>query len=127
MQLHELGFAKIVLLRNDIAEVFINEGVVMDEAMVDEYHRFLLDHLSAPFSLLVNKINTYTYDFPAQLKLATIKEIRAMAVVVYSSMTEHATGALAAVPRETTWNIRTFHDREAGLEWLLSVQTQVSQ
>lgn len=69
MELHELSFAKIIILREDIAEVIVNEGVEMTVEMVDEYHNFLLSHLRAPFSLLVNKLNAYTYDFDAQEKL----------------------------------------------------------
>jgi len=49
--------------------------------MVEEYHAFLLAHLVSPFSLLINKINSYSYNFDAQINLATLKEIKAMAVV----------------------------------------------
>ena len=41
MELHELPFAKIIILRDDIAEVMINDGVRMDTAMVEHssyYH-----------------------------------------------------------------------------------------
>ena len=41
--------------------------------MVEEYHAFLLKHLVSPFSLLINKINSYTYSFDAQVNLATLK------------------------------------------------------
>ena len=87
MDLHELPFAKIIILRDDIAEVMINDGVRMNQEMVEQYHDFLLSHLRAPFSLLVNKINSYTYDFHAQEKLATLKEINAMAVVTFRPAT----------------------------------------
>ncbi|MFV1985405.1 MAG: hypothetical protein ACC657_17790, partial [Thiohalomonadales bacterium] len=84
MDLHELPFAKIIILDDNIAEVMVNEGVTMDVEMVEQYHEFLLSHLRAPFSLLINKVNSYTYDFDAQNKLATLKEINAMAVVAYN-------------------------------------------
>lgn len=60
MDLYELSFAKIIILRDDIAEVMINDGVLMDVDMVAKYHEFLLAHLHAPFSLLINKINSYS-------------------------------------------------------------------
>lgn len=91
----------------------------MDSEMVDQYHKFLLSHLSHPFSLLVNKINSYTYDFDAQIKLATLKEISAMAVVTYSRKAELATDYLAfSVPREVEWNMKTFSNRDEALNWL---------
>ena len=125
MDLHELPFAKIIILRDDIAEVMINDGVIMDMSMVEQYHDFLLSHLRAPFSLLVNKLNSYTYDFNAQEKLATLKEINAMAVVAYNRVTEITTETLASFPRDVKWNLRIFSTRDEALAWLLSEQ-QVS-
>lgn len=119
MTVHELPFSKIILLSDSIAEVIINEGVELDEAMVDQYHEFLLKHLSAPFCLLINKINSYSYSFAAQINLATLKEINAMAIVTYSTAAELATNNLAtAVPREVEWNLKMFSNRENALNWL---------
>ena len=56
MDLHELPFAKIIILQDDLAEVLIDEGVVMNAQMVAQYHEFLLSHLQAPFALLINKL-----------------------------------------------------------------------
>ena len=122
MDIHELPFAKIIILRDDIAEVMINDGVKMDIAMVEQYHDFLLSHLRAPFSLLVNKIHSYTYDFDAQEKLATLKEINAMAVVAYNPVTEITTETLASYPRNVKWNLRIFSNRDDALTWLFSQQ-----
>ena len=116
--LHRLGFTKIIILEDDIAEVIINEGVELDSSMVEEYHRFLLEHLKAPFSLLINKINSYTYTFDAQMKIATLAEIHAMAVVSYNSTTEVSTRSLASMPRSKKWNIQIFPDRETAVSWL---------
>lgn len=122
MDLHELPFAKIIILHDDIAEVMINDGVKMNIAMVEQYHDFLLSHLRAPFSLLINKINSYTYDFQAQEKLATLTEINAMAVVAYNRVTEITTETLASYPRDVEWNLEIFPNRDLALAWLLSEQ-----
>jgi hypothetical protein len=122
MDLHELPFAKIIVLRDDIAEVMINDGVRMNQEMVEQYHDFLLSHLRAPFSLLINKINSYTYDFHAQEKLATLKEINSMAVVAYNRVTKITTETLASYPRDVKWNLRIFSNRDDALTWLLSEQ-----
>lgn len=122
MEVFELDFAKIILIREDIAEVIINNGVEMDLAMVNQFHEFLISHLRAPFSLLVNKLNSYAYTFEAQKQLATIPQIRAMAVVAYRQTTILSTQSLAQVPRETPWNLEIFTDRETALQWLISAQ-----
>jgi len=120
MDLYELPFAKIIILYDDIAEVMIADGIEMDEQMVDQYHDFLLSHLHPPFSLLINKINSYSYNFPAQIKLATLKEINAMAVVAYNRITEISTETLASYPRSEEWNLKIFSNRDEALDWLFS-------
>jgi len=122
MDLYELPFAKIIILSEDIAEVIINDGVEMNTDMVDQYHDFLLSHLHAPFALLVNKVNSYSYNFEAQQNLATLKEINAMAVVSYNRSTTLATKNLAAFPRNEKWNISIFSSRDEALSWLVSEQ-----
>lgn len=127
MELHELPFAKYIILREDIAEVIINEGVEMDVDMVKQSHEFLLNHLRAPFSLLVNKVNAYAYEFKAQLDIATFKEINAMAVVAYNRTAQTSTEMLAtSVLRDTQWNLRIFSNREEGLDWLISEQDKLT-
>ena len=122
MKLYELPYAKIIILSDKIAEVVINDAVIMDTKMVEHYHEFLLSHLQPPFSLLINKINSYTYDFDAQIKLATIKEINVMAVVAYTRITKITTEALASLPRDQKWNLEVFSNRNEALLWLLSEQ-----
>ncbi|KXI28251.1 hypothetical protein [Paraglaciecola hydrolytica] len=127
MVLHSLGFAKIVLLADDIAEVIIDQGVVMDLSMVNRYHDFLLSHLQAPFSLLINKINEYSYDFNAQMKIANIPQIKAMAIVTYTRQSEFTTQLLAETTyRQIVWNIQMFPQRDMALKWLYSQQLNVS-
>ena len=125
MNLYELSFAKIIVLQDDIAEVIINDAVVMNTAMVEQYHEFLRSILTSPFSLLINKINSYTYDFEAQLELATIGEINAMAVVAYSRITELTTESLASYPRSKKWNLQIFMNRDDALAWLLLEQDKI--
>ncbi len=115
---HELGFGKIIILDEDLAEVIIDKGVEMDMGMVNEYHNFLVTHLKAPFSLLINKVNSYTYSFAAQRKLATIPQIKAMAVVTYNPVTEKTTRSLLGIPRDREWHIKLFNDRDLALQWL---------
>ena len=126
MDLHELPFAKIIVLDKDLAEVLIDDGVEMNTAMVAAYHDFLLAHLQAPFSLLINKINAYTYDFEAQGSLATLEQINAMAVVTYNRISMISTESLAAMPRSKEWNLRIFSDRDEALAWLRSEQIRVA-
>lgn len=124
METSELPFAKIFILREDIAEVIINDGVEMNLEMVEQYHDYLLLNLRAPFSLLINKINAYSYSHDAQQKLATLREINAMAVLAYNRTTISTTKLLTTYPRDEKWNLKIFTDRDEAMGWLFSEQSE---
>lgn len=114
------------MLSDSIAEVIINDNVEMTLTMVELYHEFLLSHLVSPFYLLINKINTYTYSFEAQLNLATLNEINAIAVVVYSRGSKLSTEYLkSSVPRKVDWNMQICSDRDEALNWLQLEQENI--
>jgi len=113
-----LSFATITKLSEDIAEVIIHQGIEINLVMVEQYHAYLLEHLTAPFSLLINKTNSYSYTFEAQLALATLKEINVMAVVAYSHAAKVSTQDLVQRPRTKPWNLEVFDNREEALAWL---------
>ena len=115
MELHELSFGKVVILRKDIAEVIINEGVEMDRDMVEQFHDFLLEKLSSPFSLVINKINNYSYSFDAQKSLGALNELNAIAVVVYTRISEATTESVSSFPREIKWNMKMFSNRDEAM------------
>jgi len=123
VELYELSFAKIIIIRDDIAEVIIDKDIEMNANMVEQYHEFLLAHLRHPFSLLINKVNSYTYDFDAQLNIAKLKEINAMAVVAYNRMAVSAAKSLESVAKwDKEWNLNIFSNRDEALTWLVSEQ-----
>lgn len=123
MTLHELSFGKIIIICDDIAEIIVDTGVEIDLNMVDEFHDFLLSHLVSPFSVLINRINTYSHSFDAQMKIGTLEELNVIAIAVYSRASELSTNAIAVYPRKKNWNHRIFDNREEALEWIESKQT----
>ena len=121
MKICDLSFGKIVIIHKNLAEVIVNEGIVMDEVMVDEYHDFLLNSLEAPFSLIINKKNSYSYTFAAQKVIAHLKEIKAMAVVSNTTGGVMSTETLMNVNGNYKWNIKLFNKREEAESWLDSL------
>lgn len=122
MKTYELPFGIINILQDDIAEVIIHDEVELNVEMVDELHEVLLSHLTEPFSLLVNKVNSYTYDFQAQLKLTNLEEVNAVAAVVYSNITKVSTETMIKLKKHEKPYIRTFENREEAFQWLLEIQ-----
>nr|WP_321231152.1 hypothetical protein [uncultured Psychroserpens sp.] len=125
MKVFILPFGKINIIHNNIAEVIINEGVVMDIDMVNQYHEFLLSNLESPFSLLINKENSYSYKFDAQLQIANLSQVKSMAVLIYNLNSEMATQILININKGNNWDIKLFKDRQVALNWLhLSVNNR---
>ena len=120
-----LSFGKITLLQDDIAEVIVNDMVEMSLPMVAEFHDFLINHLTTPFSLLINKKNSYTYTFDAQLELGNLPQINVLAVVAYNQCTESTTKDLINIPRERPWNVRIFDDRMTAYRLLEEQQNEL--
>lgn len=118
MQEYELNFARIIVHDEHLAEVIINDGIEMDMDIVEAYHTFLQSHLKAPFSLLINKINSYSYSFEAQQNIVCIPEIDRMAVLVYRKSTLASTESLISMPRKQPWNIKVFANYEEAWSWL---------
>ncbi len=121
MKVCSLSFGEIIILHKNLAEVIVNEGVVIDEVMVDEYHDALLNSLEAPFSLLVNKKYSYSYTFGAQKIIAHLKEIKAMAVVSNTSGGVMSTETLISVNNNYKCKIKIFAKKEDAKSWLDSL------
>lgn len=113
-----LKMGRIIKLSNELAEIIVDDGMVIDMDMVREYHTWIQNNLSDPCLLLINKIYPYTYTFEAQNKIACLDQIRAMAVVVYNRISEVVTRDLASFPREHEWYIQIFDSRHDALLWL---------
>lgn len=118
MELHILSFGTVTLLRPDMAEIIVSEGVEMDMVMVEEYHDFVSEHLTDPCGILINKKNRYSYTFDAQATLSTLKQIKAIAILVYSDAARIATETLMKLPTPSPRTMKIFADREAGMKWL---------
>lgn len=115
---YRLSYATIIRLSDHIAEVIVDEGVEMDLEEVEEYHKFLQDTFVAPFAILVNRKNSYTYSFAAQQKLATLPQFKAIALLVYNKSAEISSQALRDIKRDQPWNSQIFEDRDEALGWL---------
>ncbi len=119
---HQLSFGSINKISDNIAEVIVNENVVMSLEMTEEYHQFLVDNFIGDLGLLVNKINPYSYTFEAKLNIGSASNIKAIAVVLYNQAAEKAVDDLFAMRQSDGWNLKTFSGLDLGwqqgLNWL---------
>lgn len=127
MKVFLLPFGKINVLEPNIAEIIIDDGVVLDEFMVITYRKLLQSHLVKPFSLLINKEHGYSYTFGAQLSMGEINDgLEFRAVVVYSQSAEMATQIVMNVNKHNNWKIQIFRERQLAIDWLHQIQNKKS-
>jgi hypothetical protein len=116
---YALSFGTVTLLASNLAEVIVNEGVEMDIAMVREYHAFINKELATPCATLINKKNSYSFTFEAELEVSNLEKIIAIAAVVYTEPGRITTEFLGKLPTHKKWNLKIFqNDRQAALDWL---------
>ena len=118
MDVHQISFAKITVLRNDLAEIVVDDGVDINVKMVDEIHYCLLSIFNHTFSLLINKTNSYSSQLDALMKFGTLATINKIAIFAPNKMARMSADFSATIPSSKTLNIEVFIDRDDALLWL---------
>ncbi len=119
---HNLSFAKINILSENIAEVIVNQDVEISLEMSEEYDDFLSHNFPDNFALLVNKVNQYDFSFEAKLSMASHENLMAIAVITYDNEGKQSVENLAAMRQLDGWNLKVFDGLnlgwQEGLDWL---------
>lgn len=119
MKSYKLSFATINVLEENLAEVIINEGVIVDLNMVEEYHNFLVNRLKAPFGLFFNKINSYSYNFEAQKTMSILDSVKAVAILNHSLVSVLATEMILKINAVNDHRIiELFVNKDEALNWI---------
>lgn len=118
MEFYTLSFGKVSILRSDIAEIIVDEGVDINVQMVDEIHHFLLSIFVNSFSLLINKTNSYSSQLDALIKFGTLSTINKIAMFAPNRMAKLSADFEADIPSSEALNIQVFSQREEALSWL---------
>ncbi len=118
MEMHQISFARIYLLRSDLAEIIVDDGVDININMVDEIHTSLLSLLDNSFSLLVNKSHAYSTQLDALIKFGTLSAINKIAVFAPNKLAKMSADFSATIPSSKDLNIEVFTERDDALAWL---------
>lgn len=115
---HQFSFGKVRVLRHDLAEITVNEGADINIKMVDELHELLLSLFTNSFSLLINKVNSYSTKFDALSRFGQLPVIDKIAVFAPSKMAKFSADFAANIPSSMRLDIKVFSKREEALTWL---------
>jgi pyruvate/2-oxoglutarate/acetoin dehydrogenase E1 component len=124
MQTLKLSFANINCLNSHMAEVIVDQDVVISLEMSEEYDKALATQFKSDFVLLINKINHYRFAYEAKLTMASHSNLKAIAVITYSKKDRQSVEATAVMRKRDGWNLKVFDGlnlgRQAGIDWLES-------
>ncbi|MCF7561313.1 hypothetical protein L3X39_11760 [Sabulilitoribacter multivorans] len=118
MKSYKLSFATVLILKNNLAEVIVDDGIEMNTTHAKEYLNFLSNNLEAPYSLIINRKHSYTYTFEAQKLIVNNPKVRNLAVVVASSSGLMASKSILNLNKDNGWNTKFFRTREDAVSWM---------
>lgn len=123
-----LSFAEILMLKEDLIEIIVDEGIVVNEVMVDEFHDFLLTNISAPYRILISTRNSYSYTFRAQLLIAKLKQIEAIGVSIENTGALMSFETMNFLNKNNRCNIQfeLFMTRIEALAWLQGLNMAIA-
>jgi hypothetical protein len=114
MELKDLKFGVFEEAEPQIMEIIINEGVVLDEEKIQKIEEGLLGKYSGRYALLVNRKNRYSHTHESMMKVARLRNLIAIAILVYKDFAKQA----AQIHELYQQNVNIFDDREKALTWL---------
>ena len=119
---HRLSFADINIISDEIAEVIGNQGIEITLEMTEESDKFLSAKFTNNFALLINRVNQYTYAYEAQLSIASLPHLKAIAVIVYDAQGKESIRSFKGSRFMDKLNIKEFSGLELGrnsaIQWL---------
>jgi hypothetical protein len=114
MILDDLDFGEFREIEPNIIEVIINEGVELRRSHIDLIEKGMLEQYDCPYACLVNRVNAYSHTHASMERVASMRNITRLAILVYSSVAKHA----AEVHKLYQDNVRVFDDRDKAILWL---------
>lgn len=118
MEMYQISFARIYILRSDLAEIIVDDGVDININMVNEIHTALLSLLDNSFSLLINKSHAYSTQLDALIKFGALSAINKIAVFAPNKLAKMSADFSATIPSSTDLNIEVFTERDEALAWV---------
>ncbi len=126
MKEFSLPYGSVILHRDDIAEVIIAEGADIHAELLKQGQAFLATHLSPPFSIVINKENSYSYDYNAVGAIDTMSDLHALAIIAYTPQSRVIVNTLLQHPRAQSLNASIFTNRDEAIAWVTQQQDQLN-
>ena len=117
---YKLSFCEIEQLADNIFEVTIDGGAIIDEKCALEAQKFWHELRQEPYRLLVNNKNCFSYSFMGAQKIGEHSLEQKTAILVDDPNTEEKMETVRNLKEMAGhwYNRQIFHDRNEALKWL---------
>ena len=117
---YKLSFCEIEQLSDNIFEVTINAGAVIDEKCAEESEIFWKGLRTEPYGLLVNNKNRFSYSFMGAQKIGEHSLERKTAVLVEDPISNSQMSTVFDLKKMVgiTENRKVFQDRDEAIKWI---------
>lgn len=117
---YTLSFGYILRVRENIAELLIDEGTTVTVDMYEEYLEFIHENFAKPYAVLLNSINQFSFSPAVNSKVGANNSLAAIATVTYSKPQRAMIDKYENVDEE--FNLRKFCGfnlgRNQAIQWL---------
>ena len=122
---YKLSFSEIEQLSENIFEVVVKEGIVIDKNFTDEAWNFWDQLRDKPFGLLVNCKNKYSRSFEGALEIGK-RHLQQKTAYLYNNDDHHSKEQLETTLKiikltNPSGNHEIFTDREEAIKWLSDI------
>jgi hypothetical protein len=114
MILDQLSFGTFQEIEPNIVEIIVDEGVDIDGRHIEQIEVGLLEKYDSSYALLINRLHAYSHTHVSMQKVAELKNLAAIAIVVYSDISRHA----AMIHKVFQNNVQVFDEKDSALVWL---------
>lgn len=119
---YSLSFCEIEQLSENIFEVTINEGAMIDEACAEEARIFWHQLRSEPYGLLVNNKHRFSYSFMGSQKIGEHSLERKTAILVDDPASKEQATTVMKLKKMygNVENKKIFQQRAEAIQWLIN-------
>lgn len=117
---YKLSFCEIEQLSDNIFEVTINAGAIIDEECSEEAEKFWHHLRTVPYRLLVNNKNSFSYSFMGSQKIGEHSLEEKTAILVDDPISKNQMSTVLEL-KDMAGNIanrKVFRDRVSAMKWL---------
>jgi protein-tyrosine-phosphatase len=123
MILNNLSFGTFQEIEPNIVEIIVDEGIELSDRHIEQIETGLLEKYDNSYALLINRLNSYSHTHASMQKVARLKRLVAIAIVVYSDISEQ----VAKIHQVLQDNVRIYQDRDSAIVWLKETINKASK